>query len=223
MSHFKLKKEIFNRPIRLTEQDEKDPVLTFDEFFTNYSLSEIRQINQDMDQACLTSDTPPFHEPEERAALLNYREYEEKVLEAAFIIYQTDRAKPKASQDNDSHTAEPQSPKPPADTPPARLFSTSILSHYANLDALARGLSTLQVDVAALTEIIVPAWCEETLAETNQFLSGSPQQDSSEAKKQPIDLKDLKNRILQLQGRLAKLCGISLDLLTRPFPGKINS
>lgn len=218
MSHFKLKKEIFNRPIRLTEQDEKDPVLTFDEFFTNYSLSEVRQINQDMDQACLTSDTPPYDDPEERAALLNYREYEEKVLEAAFIIYQTDRAKPKATQNTDSHTAELQSPKPPADTPPARLFSTSILSQYPKLDALARGLSALQVDVAALTEIIVPAWCEEVLAETNQFLSGSPQQDSSEPKKQLIDLKDLKNRVLQLQNRTAKLCRISLEMLSRTVP-----
>jgi hypothetical protein len=66
MSHFQKNKEFYDKPIRLSEGEKKDPFIVLDEFFTDYNLSEIREINQQADQACLTTDTPPFDDPDKR-------------------------------------------------------------------------------------------------------------------------------------------------------------
>ena len=89
MSHFQQHPAFFNKPIRLTEEEKKDPMSVIIDFFTDYNLSEVREIHQNMDHICLTSDAPPFDDPEERDSLLSFREIEEKVLEAALILMET--------------------------------------------------------------------------------------------------------------------------------------
>ena len=92
MSHFKQHQEFFDKPIRLSEDEEKEPIKVLEEFFTDYRLSEIREINQQTNRVCLTSDIPPFQDPEERDRLLSYREREEKLIEAAAILLHIQKA-----------------------------------------------------------------------------------------------------------------------------------
>ena len=89
MSHFQQHPAFFNKPIKLSEDEKKDPMRVIIDFFTDYNLSEVREINQNIDHVCLTSNVPPFDDPEERDNLLSFRESEEKVLEAALILMET--------------------------------------------------------------------------------------------------------------------------------------
>ena len=86
MSHFQQHPAFFNKPIKLTEDEKKDPMRVIIDFFTDYNLSEVREIHQNIDHICLTSDAPPFDDPEERDNLLSFRDSEEKVMEAALIL-----------------------------------------------------------------------------------------------------------------------------------------
>lgn len=106
MSHFQQHPAFFNKPIRLTEAEKRDPMSVIVDFFTDYNMSEVREIHQNMDHICLTSDAPPFDDPEERDSLLSFRESEEKVLEAALILMK--------SQGDVSASAHPTSPDPEA-------------------------------------------------------------------------------------------------------------
>ena len=100
MSHFQQHQEFFDKPIWLSEEEEKDPLKVLEEFFTNYRLSEIREINQETSRVCLTSDIPPFQDPEQRDRLLSYREIEEKLIEAAAILLH--------NRGTDDHSASPE-------------------------------------------------------------------------------------------------------------------
>jgi hypothetical protein len=86
MSHFQQHQEFFDKPIRLSEDEENDPIKVIEEFFTDYRLSEIREINEETNRVCLTSDIPPFQDPEERDRLISFREREEKLIEAASLL-----------------------------------------------------------------------------------------------------------------------------------------
>ena len=89
MSHFQQHPKFFNNPIILTEEEKKAPIKVIIDFFTDYNLSEVREINQNIDHVCLTSDVPPFDNPDERHNLLAFRESEEKLMEAALILMET--------------------------------------------------------------------------------------------------------------------------------------
>jgi hypothetical protein len=87
MYHFQQHQEFFDKPIRLSDQEKANPISVIEGFFTDYRLSEIRELNQQMDHICLSTDSPPFQDADERDRLLGYREDEEKALEAAFLIW----------------------------------------------------------------------------------------------------------------------------------------
>jgi len=79
------------------------------DFFTDYNLSEVREIHQNIDRVCLTSDEPPFDDPEERDNLLSFRDSEEKVMEAALLLMESNsdassstRPHPKAETDGET-------------------------------------------------------------------------------------------------------------------------
>jgi hypothetical protein len=95
MCHFQQHQEFFDKPIRLSDQEKTNPISVIDGFFTDYRLSEIRELNQQMDHICLSTDSPPFQDADERARLLCYREDEEKALEAAFLIWRNSESSAK--------------------------------------------------------------------------------------------------------------------------------
>jgi hypothetical protein len=86
MSYYLNHPEFFNRPIRLTEEERNDPLKVVSCFFDDYTLSEIREHNQQIDHICLSTDAAPFQESDERDRLLCYRNDEERALEAAFLL-----------------------------------------------------------------------------------------------------------------------------------------
>lgn len=90
MSHFQQHPAFFNKPIILTEEERKNPIRVIIDFFTDYNLSEVREIHQNIDHVCLTSNVPPFDDPEERDSLLSFRESEEKVMEAALLLMESE-------------------------------------------------------------------------------------------------------------------------------------
>lgn len=81
MSHYQHNR-LFDQPIFLSEEEMKDPYTVILEFFSDYRLGEIREINHNMVHVCLTSGSPPYQDASERDRLLEYRGREEKVLEA---------------------------------------------------------------------------------------------------------------------------------------------
>jgi hypothetical protein len=86
MSEFVNHPELFNRPIRLDKEETSNPLKVISQFFEDYSLSEIRDHNRQMDYVCLSADSEGFQEPGDRDFLLCYRNEEERVLEAAFLL-----------------------------------------------------------------------------------------------------------------------------------------
>jgi hypothetical protein len=86
MSHVQQHKEFFNKPIYLSEEEKNAPLDVIKEFFADFSLSEVREIHEQMDQACLATDSHPFDQPEERDQLMFFRRKEEKALEAALQL-----------------------------------------------------------------------------------------------------------------------------------------
>jgi hypothetical protein len=143
MSHFHQHQEFYDKPIRLSAEEKNDPLKVIDEFFTDYNLSEIREINHDVDRVCLSSDTPPFQDPEERDLLISYRESEEKVLEAASILLESQ----KASQQSGKLLRSSKAMKCPEGA--------------LDLDELQNRVLDIQLKVAELCQIVVKAWGEK--------------------------------------------------------------
>jgi len=201
MSHFQRKKEIFNKPLRLTEEEEANPILAIDEFFQKYNLSEVRQLNQQMDQVCLSTDSPPYEDADERAVLLSYREDEETVMEAAFLLWQMSESRP----------------NPISPDPPEKSHHSSF--EFDEIQRLVKGLAEMEVDVAKLCEVIVPAWCKAIAALTERSETGAATiKPASSTSQQPLNLDFLNNTIIQVQGKLAKLTLIALSLYSNALP-----
>ena len=139
MSHFQQHHQFYDKPIRLSEEEKKDPIKVIDEFFTDYNLSEIREINHDVDRVCLSSDAPPFQDPEERDLLISYRESEEKVLEAASVLLETQ--KPGLQPGQPSRSAK----------------ALKCPEGAVDLDDLQSRVLDIQLKVAELCQIVVKA------------------------------------------------------------------
>jgi hypothetical protein len=86
MSPFQLHSEFYNQPIQLTEEQQHEPSNVLDDFFTDYSLSEVRDILNTNAEVCITCDIHPYDAGEKRADLLQFQKKLELLLEAAFLI-----------------------------------------------------------------------------------------------------------------------------------------
>ena len=86
MSEFFNHPDFFNKPVLLSEAERDDPLKVLRQFFADYRLSELRQILQDMQGICMTTDQPPFSDPQRRADYLLYERNLVGLLEAAFIL-----------------------------------------------------------------------------------------------------------------------------------------
>ena len=86
MSAFLERKEVFDQVLLLTEDEMRDPIGVFEQFFSDYRLHECRYILWVMVQTCLTTDNTEFGNPEERAdLLLRYKDLE-RLLEAGTLL-----------------------------------------------------------------------------------------------------------------------------------------
>jgi hypothetical protein len=90
MLQYRNHRETFNNPILLSKEEMTEPLSVIANFFDDYSLSEIRAFNQEMDLVCLTSDSHPFDNGRERDRLLDFRQNELRLLEAAYLLTRLD-------------------------------------------------------------------------------------------------------------------------------------
>ena len=86
MSHFHEHRDFYNSPIYLTDEQQANPVQVFSDFFVDYHLIDIRQLQAEITETCLTTDMPPFTEAEERANFLSFQRKLMSVLEAAAVL-----------------------------------------------------------------------------------------------------------------------------------------
>jgi len=87
MSHYLNHPEIYNHPIRLTEEEKKNPDKVLKQFCSDYSLHELRDHQWNQLEVCLATDNTPFDDPEERANFIYRHGQMERMFEALFLIF----------------------------------------------------------------------------------------------------------------------------------------
>jgi len=86
MSEFLNHPEFYNRPVCLTDDEINFPITVIDRFFTDYSLSDIRTIHDEIEEVCMTTDSPPFANGSQRSDFLFYLNNLIRLVEAAFVV-----------------------------------------------------------------------------------------------------------------------------------------
>lgn len=86
MSEFANHPDFFNEAVLLSKAERDNPLKVLREFFADYRLSELRQIREDIQEICLTTDRPPFSDPQKRADYLLFEKNLMVLLEAAFLL-----------------------------------------------------------------------------------------------------------------------------------------
>lgn len=88
MSQFLEQPGLFDQPIRLGQEERRDPFGVMENFFDDYRLHEWRHNLWDMVAVCLTTDNAEFGEPDERGGLLQQYQDLEELLEAVWLVVQ---------------------------------------------------------------------------------------------------------------------------------------
>ncbi|WP_207511489.1 hypothetical protein [Longitalea luteola] len=83
-----------NQPLRLTEEEMKDPLLVLKDFFECYHLNDTREMLWNWTVEVLTSSGSISSEPLERSNHLYFYEKMETLIEACYMILQ--QARPQA-------------------------------------------------------------------------------------------------------------------------------
>ncbi len=86
MSHYLLHEDFYNNVVRLPKDLISDPMQYLKEFFLDYNLVDLRISLDEILEACLTTDNPPFDSPERRADLILLHKNLELLFEAAFLL-----------------------------------------------------------------------------------------------------------------------------------------
>jgi hypothetical protein len=156
MSHFKDHPNIYDQVICLSEKDKQAPLEVIKDFFADYRLSEIRDIQDQIQKVCLTSDDAAFSQSEGRSNLIYYNEKLIRLLEAACQLREVF-------------------------IPPAVELKTedstkkSILTKVYDdqVPDLVKGVNHIAVDVANLYLVIVKAWTAKMEAEFKMRLANT--------------------------------------------------
>jgi len=91
MSHYLEHHQFYNQPILLSEEFRKAPGTFLERFFSDYHLCDLRGILDDILETCLTTDNPPFNDPEKRADLILFHRNLVCLLETAFLLKDSKR------------------------------------------------------------------------------------------------------------------------------------
>lgn len=82
-----------NQSMKLTKEEQKDPLLVFDTFFDTYHLEDVREVLWEWLTAGLTNDNGAFKNGRERSNLIFLYEHVGSLTEAAYLILQNRRTK----------------------------------------------------------------------------------------------------------------------------------
>jgi hypothetical protein len=132
---------VFNQPLRLTDEERANPHQVFAELFFDYSLSECRDWLWRIVNACLTSPDSEFDDADKRSDLLHFAERLEAILEATTIpIHQKKNLTESGPCAVDSKEPNEES------------------THNIDLDSLQTRVLDIQLKVAELVAIVTKAW-----------------------------------------------------------------
>jgi len=93
MQHFRQHIAFYNQPIRLTEEQQQEPIIVIREFFQNFHLVEIRQKLWNWFETAITTEYGLFEEATDRSGLMQFYSQLEELVEAAYLIDQQQRKK----------------------------------------------------------------------------------------------------------------------------------
>jgi hypothetical protein len=195
MSRFKDHPNIYDQLICLSEKDKQAPIEVIKDFFADFRLSELRDIQDQIQRVCLTSDEGSFNQSDRRSTLLSYNEKLIRLLEAAF--YLKDSFVPLANEVK----AE------------VLLKKTAATKKFdLRVSDLIKGINDVAVDVAHLCVIVVKAWTEKVRTEM-KLLAPPTKKATPPPLPPPLDVDQLHSIALTLQNKLAKLSGVAVDIL----------
>jgi hypothetical protein len=197
MSRFKDQPEIYDQPICLSEKDKRTPMEVIKYFFADYRLSELRDIQDQIQRVCLTSDKGAFTQPEARSNLLSYNDKLIRLLEVAF--YLKDWFVPLANE-----VKAEVSPKSAA----------TVRNFDIRVSNLVKGINDVTVDVAHLCVEIVNAWTAKFCAEA-EIPAPKTNKAALPSSLPSVNLDKLQSMALTLQNKLATLAGIAVDILIK--------
>lgn len=86
MSYYERHKDFFDRPFRLSQKQQKNPVETFDEFFEDFPLWLCREDLEKWLNVALTSENDEYVRARGRSSVVFFREKLEELIEAAYIL-----------------------------------------------------------------------------------------------------------------------------------------
>lgn len=92
MSHYFEHLDFYNNPVRLHKEYRNDPIAFLEKFFLDYHLVDLRAFQDEILENCLTTDSPPFDNPEKRADIILLHKNMELLFEAAFLILKKHKA-----------------------------------------------------------------------------------------------------------------------------------
>jgi hypothetical protein len=194
MSQFQLNREFYDKPIQLTESEKANPLKVVEDFFSDYRLSDLRQIQEEIQEICLTTDLPPFSEPESRSDLILYNRKLIALLEAAALLRGLFAA-PVMAPKAEGATTSP----------------VSIRSNYTKAAELVKGINEVILEVAKLFLVLVKAWHAKVFADLR--LPSNSKKGPRSAETPSIDLDKLQSMALTLQNKLADLSNMAIDIL----------
>lgn len=197
MSRFKDHPAIYDQLISLSEKEKQAPIEVIKDFFADYRLSEVREIQDQIQKVCLTSDDALFSQPETRSNLIFYNEKLIRLLEAACQLREV--FVPAA--------VETKTEDPTKKLVPAKVYDDRIPD-------LVKGVNYIAVDVANLYLVIVRAWTAKMEAEFKLRLSNA-KKPATAPPLPPVDLDKLHAMAQDIQGKLAKLSGLAIDILIK--------
>jgi hypothetical protein len=197
MSRFKDHTAIYDQLISLSEREKQAPIEVIKDFFADYRLSEVREIQDQIQKVCLTADDAVYNQPEARSNLIFYNEKLIRLLEAACQL--RDVFVPTTVEIKTEDTIKK--------SVPTKVYDDRIPD-------LVKGVNYIAIDVANLYLFIVKAWTAKMEAEFKARL-GNPKKPATVPQLPPVDLDKLHAMAQDLQSKLAKLSGLAIDILIK--------
>lgn len=78
--------KFYNKPLRLSKKQKKDPARVIRDFYTWYHLGDLRHLLEEWMEAAITSENAQFESASDRSALFFFYRNIEQMAEAAYML-----------------------------------------------------------------------------------------------------------------------------------------
>jgi hypothetical protein len=186
---------MYDQLICLSEQEKLAPMEVVKDFFAYYRLSELRNIQDQIQKVCLTSEDGAFTQAKSRSSLIAYNEKLIRLLEAA------------------SHLTEVLVPSicaPKTDAPLPKSIPRRLVD--SRISDLVKAVNEVGIDVTKLYLLVVKAWTAQLYSEL-KLPTGKNKKEPFSPILPPVKLDEIHSMAQALQGKLVKLIGAGTDIL----------